>query len=323
MLRTRFVIAMSLATVAGAMICALAQRAPSSGRLPLDSVRSLGAPRRFRNLTLFPVYNAAARPANTYLTLDEGLHARRVKVREAQGGGDVNTLYVSNTSAKPLYLMAGEVVLGGQQDRCLAKDTIISPGKKGVPITVFCVEHGRWTGQAVFDASAQTLASADIRKSAQEGEFLAERASTPPANGMLAHQTRIPSASIGRAQEEVWNKVAQKNQRFKAAPESGTYREVLNLSGGDARQSIAPYLKALAGSLPPDPHLVGAVAAVNGKVVAADIFGDPALFHKLWPKLLRSYAADAAENAANAPHAHPAVTAAQARRFLLAAADAN
>lgn len=309
MLRTRIVLAISLATVAGAMLYALAQHAPSSGRMPLDTTRSLGSPRRFRNLTLFPVYNTAARSTNTYTTLDEGLRARRVKVREAQGGGDVNTLYVSNTGAKPLYLMAGEVVLGRQQDRCLAKDTIIPPGKKGVPITIFCVEHGRWTGQEVFDASAQTVASADIRKSAQEGEFMAERASAPPAVGGMVQPMRVATAPIGQAQEQVWAKVAQKNQSFKATPASGTYREVLNLSGGEARQSIAPYLKSLSGSLEPDPHLVGVVAAVNCKVVAADIFGDPTLFRKLWPKLLRSYAADAAENAGNKTLSRRPVTA--------------
>src|SRR5207248_3378271 len=108
----------------------------------------------------------------------------------------------------------------------------------------------------------------------------------------------------------------EKNRAFKAAPATGTYREVLNQAGGEAQRAVAPYEKALADALGNDPHLAGVVAAVNGKVVAADLFGDPALFRKLWPKLLRSYAADAAETAPAAGVKTPPVTAAQARAFL-------
>ncbi len=76
-------------------------------------------------------------------------------------------------------------------------------------------------------------------------------------------------------------------------------------------------------SLDNDPHLVGMVAAVNGKIVAADIFGDPGLFRKLWPKLLRSYAADAAENAPGPDSKSQTVTAQQGKDFLVSARNAR
>jgi hypothetical protein len=60
---------------------------------------------------------------------------------------------------------------------------------------------------------------------------------------------------------------------------------------------------------------------VNGRVVAADVFGDPTLFRKLWPKLLRSYAEQAAEAADG--HARQAVSVAQAKAFLVSASDAT
>jgi len=65
------------------------------------------------------------------------------------------------------------------------------------------------------------------------------------------------------------------------------------------------------------------VAAVNGRVVAADTFGDPSLFRRLWPKLLRSYAADAAENAPARNSVTPTVTPQQARLFFTRASDAR
>ena len=62
--------------------------------------------------------------------------------------GDVNRLVLKNSSSKPLYLMPGEIIVGGKQDRTIAQETIIAPGPKLVPIDVFCVEHGRWSGRA-------------------------------------------------------------------------------------------------------------------------------------------------------------------------------
>lgn len=310
-----FVVALAFALAAQAS----AQRSSPAGRVPLGGHRTLGTPRTFRNLTLIPVYDAAARPTGSYMTLDEGLKTKQVQVRE-RGSGDVNTLLVSNNGRKPLYVMAGEVVLGGQQDRCLARDTILPPGKRDVPVTVFCVEHGRWQGEAAFAQSAPTVAAADIRASAQEGAFTPPPAASPQAAaGRPAATTEY--GSVERAQSRVWAKVAEKNEHFDAAPAGGSYRGVLNATGGEAGRSVAPYVKALSGSLKPDPHLVGVVAAVNGKPVAADIFGDPVLFRKLWPKLLRSYATDAAESSGR-PAAKP-VTPQQARTFLMQAQSAG
>lgn len=317
--------------LAASLLVAMAQTTHAPARTRLDTNRSLGAPIVYKNLTVIPVYDSTAHSSDAYTTLDEGLKAKVVKVKEAQGGGDVNTLYISNQGNKPLYLMAGEVVLGGQQDRCIGHDTIVLPGQKKIPVTVFCVEHGRWNGRAEFGESAMMVAGGSIRKDAQAGAFAAASpvlADSSPAagqgqNGRSARlagrqaQTLAFSRDVGSAQEKVWEGVASKNAKFKATPSSGTYRQVLNMEAGDAHKVVSPYLKAFSAGLGNDPKLVGAVAAVNGKIVAADIFGDPTLFRKLWPKLLRSYAADAAENAAAAPKAAAIVTPDHARAFVL------
>ncbi len=350
-----------LACIAGLPLLIRAQHAPFSGRTPLDANRSMGQAQTFRNLTLIPVYDSRATAGNDYMTLDEGLKSGMVTVKESANGGEVNTLYLTNKGKKPLYLMAGEVVLGGQQDRCIGADALVKAGTKQLPITVFCVEHNRWTGQTHFDSSAITLASADIRASAQEGAFISKAGTAAPTANVAAGNIAVESsrvadrsralsatsgiagresaqnlngsararitqssvahvASLGEAQQQVWDKVAAKNRRFKTETESGTYRMMLNLSGGEAQRSLAPYIKALSAAPGNDPHLVGTVAAINGKVVAADIFSNSTLFRKLWPKLLRSYAADAAEHAQAGKKAQT-VTAADAQRFLRQAAD--
>jgi hypothetical protein len=320
-----------------------AKSIPANSVVRIDAHRTLGAPRKSGNLTLIPVYDTKAPSTNTYITLDEGLKQKVVKVKESSNGGEVNTLYITNGSGKPLYLMAGEVVLGGQQDRALGKDTIIPPDKKDQSVTVFCVEHGRWTGHKEFAESAKTVVAGGIRGSAQEGAFsvglkpvtdqdvdahsagivLNQRSAS--ANHVIRNTSQAAGrgVDVGSAQQQVWDKVAAKNRSFKAAPATGTYREVLNLTAGEAHKGVKPYIDALANSLGHDPHLVGVVTAINGKVVAADIFGEPALFQKLWPKLLRSYAADAAEGMASKGKTIAEVTPAMAKAFLVSASDAS
>ena len=54
---------------------------------------------------------------------------------------DVNKLFVENNSQDTIILLAGEVVKGGKQDRTLATDLILPPGKGKKDIDVFCVEY--------------------------------------------------------------------------------------------------------------------------------------------------------------------------------------
>jgi hypothetical protein len=44
-------------------------------------------------------------------------------------------------------------------------------------------------------------------------------------------------------------------------------------------------------------NAVGVVVAVNGRIIWADVFASTSLLEKYWPKLVRSYAAEAVEQA--------------------------
>src|SRR5688500_13795159 len=112
---------------AGAGYALIGQRVGQKTEAELGKNRTLGKAVSYGNLSLFPIYDSAAKPSNRYLTLDEGLKAKTVSVREKQGGGEVSIVLVTNRSNKPVYLMSGEVVLGGQQDRIIGDDTIVPP----------------------------------------------------------------------------------------------------------------------------------------------------------------------------------------------------
>ncbi len=325
----RLAVLLVLLITCGAGYALIGQRNGQKGETALGKGRTLGKAVTYGNLSLFPVYDSSAKPSNRYMTLDEGLKAKTVRVREKQGGGEVSSVLVTNKSKKPLYLMSGEVVLGGQQDRIIGDDTIVPPQAKNLPVRVYCVEHGRWSGPGAFEESAKSVAMPSVRNTAQEGAFMAAVAERPAGDSRIvvsgmAYRGFHAEArgTSGKAQEEVWDKVAAKNKAFKSESATGTYRGVVNMESGEAAKSAKPYVSAITGRFPQSPKLVGAVAAVNGKVIAADIFGDPTLFRKLWPKLLRSYAAEAAESG---PVKSPAraVSSGEAAKFVRSATESN
>jgi hypothetical protein len=217
-------------------------------------------PIRYKQLTLIPVVEKkAALDSGDYLTLAAGLERKEVDVREAGRGGEVNRVSVQNRSSRPLLLLGGEVILGGQQDRILGKDTLVPP-KQTVSVEVYCVEHGRWNGSAAFTT----------------------------AGGMAESKLRVRAKYRGN-QMEVWDEVAKKNASLGAESQSGTYRKLA--TGEEGKKATEPYRKHLAEALkalPQNDHVVGVVAAVNGQIVSADIFATPKLFAAYRDRLLDS-----------------------------------
>lgn len=225
------------------------------------------APVQFRQLTVFPVVQAAAVVDLTqYLTLSAGLKGKLVAVREMDKGGQVNKLHVENQSEKPLLLLGGEILLGGQQDRVLGKDTII-PAHGEAILEVFCVEHGRWSGKRDFTA----------------------------AGGMAAGKIRM-TAKYKANQGQVWDEVAKKTAGLKAETSTGTYRSVA--TGPEGEKAVKPYrdhVVAVIDKLPEAKQLIGVIAAVNGRITSMDVFATPALFAAYRDKLLDSIFASAAD----------------------------
>jgi hypothetical protein len=126
-------------------------------------------PLRHQNLTLLPVTIDPKQVDHTdYLTLDEGMKSKAVKISEVSADGDVNKLRVKNTSDKPLFLLAGEVIIGGKQDRIIGKTLVVMAGER-TTVPVFCVEQGRWNGRKADFSSAESIAHLKLRSVANYG----------------------------------------------------------------------------------------------------------------------------------------------------------
>ena len=93
-------------------------------------------------LQVFALRWRPGEPLN-YRTLDDGLAAGLLEVTEVTGGGSVPTLKVTNKGDAPAFLMAGEQLSGGKQNRVLNASILVAPHSE-LPIPVSCVERGRW-----------------------------------------------------------------------------------------------------------------------------------------------------------------------------------
>lgn len=273
-----------------------------------------------RNLSVYPVVSNLKPETSEFLTLDEGVASGAVRIvergqvenalyrrrssrqwppvedeRPQMNGASVNELVLVNDSSRPLILLAGEVVAGGKQNRIIGADLVVPPKSDPLPLTVFCVEHGRWSaGGGAFD-SAKAIAHPAVRLEAQ----------------------------MNKSQTGVWNSVARSAVGIgggAGAPSpTQSYMDVLN--SPRAKRELDEMSRSIEGEYERELReqvggrgAVGVVVAIDGELVWSDVFSSAELFRKYWPKLLRSYVMEA-ESRARGMKAVPSPK--QAEAFLI------
>jgi hypothetical protein len=262
-------------------------------------------PVTYENISVFPVVSSFSQDTSPFLTLEEGLATGEVIISE-QGavgmvrnrdpryvgppervGASVNQLVLINRSKRPLLLLAGELVSGGKQDRVIGKDRIVPVGAPPLPLDVFCVEHGRWTGSSQF-AAANTIVHPSVRESAavdqaqtkvwdsvRNGTNAKGSAAAPPPK--IAARN-LQAAIAGNGRTEAYEKIY----------ESRAVGVSIDDFVGEVQRRFASATSGLKGE-----RVVGVVVAYGGDVAWSDIFASGDLFDHYWRKLLRSYAVEA------------------------------
>jgi hypothetical protein len=279
------------------------------------------------NLTVFPVVADRVWDTHGFLTLDEGIRSGEAVVAEEGSAhglvrprhpdnprgtlefpthppaqqAQVNQLVLENNSDRPLLLLAGEIVTGGKQDRVVGKDRIVAPHADPVELGVFCVEPHRWTGPSP--------------------RFI-------PMSGLMAQPSVRVQAMAEKNQQGVWNEVARAKVSVAAAAPplqadalQSTSSLAVTMRNSYVEEKVASVAAPIERSYDKlarelkSQKAVGAVVAVNGELIWVDVFASQPLLEKYWPKLIRSYAAEAI--ATRSPRMKPInVTTAEAQAFL-------
>jgi hypothetical protein len=284
--------------LAFAMMAGLAFIVPcvtAGGGVPSTSGYKVLEPIRHGNLTVFPVVAAASHDTHGFITLDEGLRSGEVLVTESGrvqplirrrparpilgDGAQVNRLVLVNNSKRPLILLAGEIVTGGKQDRVIGKDRLVPAESDPIDLSVFCVEPGRWTGvSAKFDSLGAAMAQPAVRAKAMSDK---DQAKVWEEVGKARESVIVSAAPAAAPALAGTSSYARVMQNAEVKKEIDSVAEPIQHS----YESLIKQLR--------DQNAVGAVVAVNSQIVWADIFASTSLLEKYWPKLVRSYAAEA------------------------------
>jgi hypothetical protein len=209
-----------------------------------------------------------AGPGPDYLTLDEALVAGQLEVTEVGEAGAVPTLKVRSKGDRLTFLMAGEQLAGGKQNRVLNASLLVPAGVE-LPIPVSCVERGRWSYRSASFGSSGSSSHSKLRKM------------------MHGHATKSYRAwgSPQSEQGEVWREV----DRVMGECASSSPTSQLEQCYADT----ASVLTSTIDQLTAPEGASGVVFAYGGKIVGFDLFDRPETLRKLWSKLVRAYALDA------------------------------
>jgi hypothetical protein len=237
-------------------------------------------------------------------------------------GAEVNRLVLVNNSKHPLILLAGEVVTGGKQDRVVGKDRIVPAESDPVDLSVFCVEHGRWTETSTkFDTHASVMLQPSVRMKAMADQDQQKvwdevgRSRTAMAAAITIESAPNPSATPMAGQTYDSARVASSaavvelngtSSYAKARENKAVHAQVESITE-PMQKSYESVIKQLRNQ-----NAVGVVVAVKGHIVWADMFASSALLAKYWPKLLESYATEAL----TMPGAHGETSIKEAETFL-------
>ena len=219
-----------------------------------------GRARAHGGMLVFWLYGGAGAPSLPVATLEEARTRGELLLTE-RDQATVPELIVENRGKSYILLLAGEILLGGKQNRVLSEDILLPPLSGPRNIGVYCVEQGRWAGRGKDFGVGGSFAAPGLRSK------LMEKAD----------------------QGKVWAEVDKYVGRAQAAAPTRSYQEVYE------KPEVKEHLKDVEGSIDhrADPGALGAAVFVGQSLAGLDLFLDAGLFAREWPKLLRAHALDA------------------------------
>ena len=253
---------------------AMAGESDATGKIRLNGDYLLSGPFACKNLSVFLIHGKAKIKGKHIISLSYALEQGVVTIDET---GDVNRLTISNHSDTDyVFIQSGDIVKGGRQDRTLAQDALVPPRSNQIPLNAFCVESGRWHKRGM--EKADQFSSSKKRLSSRKLKLAAKKA---------------------KSQQDVWQAVAAEQEKLSRQIGKSVRKKAsatslqLSMEDEDVEKKRQVYQQALLPVGQREKDAVGLAFAINGQFSTADIYGDPVLFQKLWPKLIEAAAYEA------------------------------
>ncbi len=228
-------------------------------------------------LSVFPIVGRNGGASLTddktgYMLLSTAIEKGIATITERTDSGTVPVIVVENRGKLPLLGIQGEEYVGAKQNRTFNISVLAPHGRTEIPVT--CVEEGRWDrGPGVFGVGAYETLSVRASKAASIGQ-----ARRSPAPGCARYYAD---------QGAVWETVSAESALHGVdSPTMAMHDVYASMKVSD------PVDKIISGIELPE-ETIGAVAAIGGRIVAADVFETKDVFAQIWPRIVRSYALSA------------------------------
>ncbi len=239
-------------------------------------------PVQLGELTIFPIVLERTNRLKGVLTMDQALKRGLLVVEELKSSQVRRLRFVNKSGKEKIFLMAGEVVTGGKQNRTLATDALLGPDSATV-LPVYCVQRGRWSGGAKFNKYSLVVPQA-----------VRERALAKAGQG------------------EIWQEVGRSNIRLGVVDATGDLAKAMGAPAN--REKFAKLRRRVDSKLP--ENCAGVVVAVAGRIVGADLFNSAELFAAIKAKVLDSYFSQYTRAASKQAPAAARPSQQDARRYL-------
>ncbi len=210
-------------------------------------------------LSVLWLHAKAPAPGFEVTTLEEARAQSTLRIMEREQA-TVPELIVENQGASSVLLLAGEILLGGKQNRVLTEDVLLPPMSGPRELGVYCVEQGRWAGGRTTFESRGTFAAPALR------------------SRLMA---KAPQA-------QVWAEVDRYSRLAYAASPTQSYQQVYEQP--EVRDHVKSVERAIDLKAASGAH--GAAVFVAETLAGLDLFQDAGLFAREWPKLLSAYAVE-------------------------------
>jgi hypothetical protein len=216
----------------------------------------VGQPTAYGRLIVFPLETAYPIDPPAIHALDEALNQNWITIRE-HDESRVSAVVVRNESRHAVFMMAGEILGGGRQDRIVQKDVLLTPGLGAISVPVYCGEQDRWKGARDSFDRAPAMAGQTLR-------------------GLAAREG---------SQAAIWTEIDQQLKQSGVAAPTRSYQSLYN--DPDVGRRITDRVERFRHIR--TRRTVGLVIVSSGRVVSADLFGDADLCAALWDKIIRSH----------------------------------
>lgn len=230
--------------------------------LQLPSIQ-IGEPIKHESLTVFPLFADTSSKEN-YLLSTEALQNSSVIISELTAGGSVPELVVENNCDVRVLFLEGEELIGAKQNRVLNTSVLI-PAHSKIKIPVSCVEQGRWSYRTRMFGSAGRNSPSKLRY------FL---------KGSV-HDSLKKGMGFRSDQGKVWEEVARMQTTMSVSSQTMALSDTFEAKQKDITSNLERFAYT--------PGAVGMSVAVNGKIVAIDLFDDPTTCQKAWQRLMTGF----------------------------------